>query len=396
MSSSQSNVDYQHKPLPSSFTKIGIALLAIGLIIVIIGYFIDPTRAAFNNLILLMFLVSIGLGSLFLVGIEYLGGAVWSTPFRRITEFLASVLIVIPIIAIPVYMHMHDLYHWTHNEAVQADKLLKGKEPYLNLEFFTIRIVVFLLIWLAFYFLLTKNSKKQDTSKDQGLTKKNIKISAIFMPFFALTITFSAIDWMMSLEPHWFSTIYGVYYFSGTMLAALAATTYLLIYLNERKLLFKGLNQDHYYSFGALLFAFTNFWAYIAFSQFLLIYYANMPEETFWYLARWEGSWIVFSIGLIIVHFVVPYFGLLSQPSKMNPKRLKFMSLWILFAHFYDLYWLIMPTYSKEGIVFGWMELGFPLLAVGIVALMFGLKANKQNLIPVGDPKLIRGINFRL
>lgn len=396
MSSTHDNVDYKHKTLPGNFTKIGAALLAIGFLIVVLGYFVDPTRAAFNNLILLMFLISIGLGSLFLVGIEYLGGAVWSTPFRRITEFLASVLLALPVIALPVYLKMHDLFHWTHFEAVQSDKLLLGKEPYLNMEFFTIRVVAFFIIWLTFYFLLIRNSKKQDQTKDQNLTRKNVKISAVFMPFFAITVTFSAIDWMMSLEPHWFSTIYGVYFFSGTMLAALAATTYLLIYLNEKNYLFKGLNQDHYYSFGALLFAFTNFWAYIAFSQFLLIYYANMPEETFWFLARWEGSWVYVSIGLVIVHFVVPYFGLLSQPSKMNPKRLKFMSLWILFAHFYDLYWLIMPTYSKEGFVLGWMELGFPILAIGLVALMFGMKANKENLIPIGDPKLIRGINFRL
>ncbi len=396
MIDSQNKIEYQKKEIPAVLSKIGLGLLAVGLVIVILAFFIDPVRGAFNNLILLMFLTSIGVGSLFLVCIEYLGGAVWSTPFRRITEILASVLMLLPIIAIPVYLNLHGLYHWTHAEEVASDQILAAKEPYLNVGFFTIRNLVFYALWIIFYFLIIGNSRKQDGNADQNLTKRNIRLSAIFMPIFAITITFSAIDWMMSLEPHWFSTIYGVYYFSGTVLAALAATTFIVVLLNEKGLFIKGITKDHYYSLGALLFAFTNFWAYIAFSQFLLIWYANMPEETFWFLQRWEGGWIYFSIGLIVVHFVVPYFGLLSQPSKMNPKRLLVMSLWILFAHIYDLYWLTMPTLSSESLTFGWMELGFPLVAFGLLIMVFSLKSKKENLVPVGDPKLKRGLNFRL
>jgi hypothetical protein len=200
----------------------------------------------------------------------------------------------------------------------------------------------------------------------------------------------------MSLEPHWFSTIFGVYYFSGTILAALAFVTFIVVYMNEKGLLINGIKRDHYYSLGAYLFAFTNFWAYIAFSQFMLIWYANLPEETIWFLQRWEGSWMYVSIALIIIHFIVPYFGLLSQPSKMNPKRLMFMSVWILFAHLVDLYWLIMPTYSREGVALGWMEIGFPILAIGIAVTIFTIKSKKENHVPVGDPKLKRGLDFRL
>ncbi|MBU2493002.1 MAG: quinol:cytochrome C oxidoreductase [Bacteroidetes bacterium] len=343
-----------------------------------------------------MFLTSIGLGSLFLVAIEYLGGAVWSTPFRRVSEFLAAVLIVVPIIAIPVYLNLHSIFHWTHTDVVAADPILSGKSAYLNETFFAVRVVVFFALWLLFYFLITKNSKKQDETKDQNLTTRNIKLSAVFMPIFALTITFASIDWIMSLNPHWFSTIFGVYYFTGSLLAALAAGTFIIVMLNEKGYLIKGLKKDHYYSLGALLFAFTNFWAYIAFSQFMLIWYANLPEETVFFMDRLHGSWVYVSIGLIFIRFIIPYAGLLSQPSKMNAKNLKFFSLWILFAHFYDLYWLIMPSYSKEGFVLGWMELGFPLLAVGIIILVFSIKSKKENLIPIGDPKLQRGLDFRL
>lgn len=393
---SSTSIEYTKKDLPSNVTKLGAALVVIGLVITILAYFIDHTRSAFNNLILLMFLSSVGVGSLFLVVIEYLGGAVWSVPFRRISEFFGAVLLILPIIAIPVYFNLHDLFHWTHIESVAGDKLLEEKSPYLNEMFFTIRVLAYFLIWIMFYLVITRNSRKQDVSGDQKLTKKNIRYSAIFIPVFAITLTFASIDWLMSLEPHWFSTIFGIYYFSGTVLTALAIATFAIVSLNEKGLLVKGITKDHYYSLGALMFAFTNFWAYIAFSQYLLIWYANLPEETFWFLARWEGSWMYFSIGLIIVRFLVPYIGLLSQPSKMNPKRLKIMSVWILFAHIYDLYWLIMPTYSKDGIVFGWIEFGFPLLAGGILILVFNMRAKNQNLVPIGDPKLKRGLNFRL
>jgi len=396
MSLPNEQIEYSRKDLSPKVRQIGLLLFALGLIIAVAAYLTEPIRASFMNLVLLMFLLSVGLGSLFFVALEYLAGAVWSTPYRRIIEIFAATLFVLPIVALPVYFNIHDLFHWTHLDGVSKDIALSSKSGYLNVPFFTVRIIAFFLVWILFYSLLTRNSRKQDATKDQLLTKKNIKISAVFMPFFALTVTFSAIDWMMSLEPHWFSTIFGVYYFSGTVLAALSVATVAIILLNKNGYLVKGIISDHYYSLGALLFAFINFWAYIAFSQFLLIWYANLPEETFWFLSRWENGWMFFTIGLAFVHFLVPYFGLLSQPSKMNPNRLLFMSVWILVAHFYDLYWLIMPTFSKGEFVFGWMEIGFILLGFGILVLIFVVFSKNKNLVPVGDPKLKRGIDFRL
>lgn len=396
MSAHQEKIEYVKKELSPKVFQIGLLLTIVGLFVSVFAYYIEPTRAAFMNLVLLMFLISVGLGSLFLIALEYLAGAVWSAPYRRVIEIIASILFVLPLVALPVYLNMHNLFHWTHTQVVEQDAALSSKSGYLNITFFSIRIIFFFLLWVLFYRILHRNSVKQDFSADQSLTKKNIKWSAVFMPVFAITVTFSAIDWIMSLEPHWFSTIFGVYYFSGTVLAGLAAATFAIVLLNKNGYLVKGIKEEHYYSLGALLFAFINFWAYIAFSQFLLIWYANLPEETFWFLSRWEGGWLYFSIGLVFVHFVIPYFGLLSQPSKMNEKRLLFMSIWILFAHFYDLYWLIMPTYSKGRFVFGWMELGFILLGFGLLVLMFVQFSKNKNLVAVGDPKLKRGLDFRL
>ena len=395
---SQTDFHYQKKELPASLSRLGIILFIVGTVLSLIAFFIDQERAIFNYLVTYMMIVSIGLGSLFLIGLEYIAGADWSTPIRRIPEFFAMLLPVLLILVIPLLVFSHDLFHWAHKEAVADDKILQGKAPYLNVTFFVVRTFVFIGLWSLFYWMMTRNSRKQDETKDQTLTKKNIRLGAIFIPVFALSITFTAIDFMMSLEPHWFSTIYGVYYFAGTVVAALAAITIAVIKLKEKGYFSPWMTDDHLFSLGALMFAFINFWAYIAFSQFMLIWYADLPEETFWYLIRWEGGWVFISILLIIAHFFVPYFALLTQPSKMNPKRLKFIAIWLLFAHLLDIFWLVMPNMGsmKNGYVFSWIDLVFPIAGTGLVILVFAFAAKKANLIPIGDPKLKRGIYFHL
>ena len=386
---------YEKKELPDKVQKIGFLLTGIGLILVLVSYFIDPAREAFNNIIGLMFFGSITIGALVLVALEYLSGAVWSTPFRRVSEFIASSLPIMLLFAIPLFFMMHTLFHWTHTEVVAADPILSGKTPYLNIPFFIGRTIGVVALFYLFYLVFVKNSLKQDKTEEQKLTKTNVKLSAVFMFFAGIGITVLAVDWMMSLEPHWFSTIFGIYFISATLLAGLAATTFTAVSLNESGYLVKGLTTDHYYSLGALMFAITNFWAYIAFSQFLLIWYANIPEETFWFVARWEGGWGFVSVLLMIARFAIPYAALLSQPSKSDPKNLQRVSIFILFAHFIDLYWLVMPTFSKT-IVFSFYELGFPVLSIGIIMLVFYAQAKKKNLAPIGDPKLQRGIDFHL
>lgn len=382
------------KELPASVTRLGWILLIAGVAIAALGYIVDARRMAFDNIIGYLFLASVAAGSVFLVALEYIGGAVWSVPTRRVNEFLGALVLLLPLIALPMFFHLHDVYHWTHEEVVAADKLLAGKSPYLNVNFFILRFVLIFVIWSLFHLLFTRNSTKQDTTKDQKLTTINIRLAAVFMPVFAISLTLTAVDWAMSLEPHWSSTIFGVYYFSGTVLAALSAATYIIIKLHEYGYLPK-LQRDSFYSLGALMFAFINFWAYIAFSQFLLIWYADLPEETVWFMSRWKNGWEYVSILLIVVHFAIPYFALLTQDSKMDLKRLKLMAIWILFAHLLDLYWLVMPTYS-ENVSFSWTEFGFPILLVGLVMVVLSFKMKRNNLVPVGDPKLARGLSFRL
>jgi len=389
---------YRKKDLPAGVSNIGITLLVVGVILGVVAFFVDHSRAVFNYLIAFTFMISIGVGALFLIALEYIVGAVWSVPIRRVVEFLAAIIPLLALLVIPLLLNIGELFHWSHADAVAEDEILQGKAPYLNVPFFIIRVFVLIGIWSLFYFFFIKNSKKQDTTKDQKLTTINIRLSAVFIPIFAITISVAAIDWLMSVEPHWFSTIFGVYFFSGTVIAALAAVTLATVLLKEHGYLHPAMTNDHLFSLGALLFAFVNFWGYIAFSQFMLIWYADLPEETFWFLQKWEGSWAVFSIGLIIIHFLVPYIALVSQPSKMAPKRLKFISVWLLFAHVYDIFWLVMPEMEQlsGGYSFSWIDLVFPIAAVGLIILVFNMKAKKENLIPIGDPKLQRGLDFHL
>lgn len=400
MSDSKNLVLYENKPLPSKVTLIGLALLAIGGGLAGYGFANDSVRASYNLIIAFMWLFSIGFGALFMIALEHIVRADWSVPFRRITEILAGVLFIVPIIAIPLFLNLDEVFVWLNPQVVEADKYIKGKAPYLNESFFVIRNVAIFVVMIIFFFLLSGRSFRQDKTKDVKSSKISSKISALFFPFFAISITVVGMDWLMSLEPKWFSTIFGVYYFAGSVLATLAVLTFVVIMLKENGYLSKYINEDHYYNLGGLMFAFTNFWAYIAFSQFLLIWYANIPDETLWYMDRSEGGWWIMSIGLIFIRFGIPYLALVTRPSKSNPFRLKIIAVWVFLAHYYDLYWVIMPEYAKrngvEGPVFGIIELAAPFLVVGAVMLVLGILGRNRNLMPVGDPKFKSSLEFHL
>ncbi len=400
MSHHETKIEYTKKDLPKGFLKFGLPLLIIGIVSAILAYQFDPMRASFNNIISLLLIVSVGMGAIFLVALEHIAGAVWSVPFRRIAEHQGFIFLAMPLLALPILFNMHDIFEWTHLDVVMNDPILYQKSPYLNEGFFYARSIGIFVVMTLFLFIYLRNSNKQDTTQSQKTTKINALISAAFMPLFAISITMIAIDYAMSLEPHWFSTIFGVYYFAGTFATAMAVLTLITLSLKSNGNLLKQINGNHYYSMGGLMFAFTAFWMYMAFSQYMLIWYANVPEETFWFLPRMENGWEYLSIGLIFIKFIIPFGLLLNRNSKMNPSRLKLAAFWIIGAHIYDMYWLVMPTYNRmsgtEGPVFGWIELGFIALSAGIILVFYYLAANKKNHIAIGDPKLNRALDFRI
>lgn len=381
----------------SGVQKIWKNLIIMGglvLILSALGLFFNSKQFFYSYLVAWVFWVSLGLGALFFVMLNHLTGAVWGIVLRRLTESVMMVLPYMFILAIPIFIGMHELYNWSNAGIVAADPLLQKKAVYLNVPFFVIRTCIYFLVW----FLIAKRLYKASISQDQnpGFDKiqKMRRTSGPGMVLFALTTSFAAFDWLMSLDPHWYSTIFGVYVFSGGLLGSLALFTLIGMYFKKKDVLAKTITIEHYHDLAKLILSFTIFWAYIAFSQYFLIWYANIPEETIWYLHRWQGSWKFFSLLLVFGHFVFPFLGLLTRAAKRSMGFVKFMSVWILLMHWIDLYWISLPTYHHHGIHLSWMDFTIFLGIGGIFMGIFLKTFSANSLVPIGDPQLEKSIKF--
>jgi hypothetical protein len=306
-------------------------------------------------------------------------------------------MILLPLMVIlfvPVALGLHDLYHWSHADVVAADELLQKKQAYLNATFFFLRALVYFLVWFLLARSLYRASLRQDTHPDEAGSRRMRRVSAGGMVLFGITITFASFDWVMSLDAHWYSTIFGAYVFAGSVMAALAFMTLLALLLRSRGVLAEEITVEHYHDLAKLTFAFVIFWAYMAFSQYLLIWYANIPEETIWFEHRWHGTWKVVSLFIVFGHFVLPFFILVTRAAKRNFSALRFICLWLLVAHWVDIYWLVMPGHSETGVHLSWMDAA-AMLAVGGVAVWYlQRRLFSQPLITVSDPKLSDAIKF--
>ncbi len=358
----------------------------------------------FSYLTSAMFYLALGLGGLFFVLIQHAARAGWSIVVRRIAENMALTLPVIGLMILPVvFLGAHDLFHWTHTEVVEADEMLKWKKPYLNEGGFRIRALVYIALWSGFGLFFWRNSTAQDQASGAEVTKIAHRMrwaAPMGIAVFALSLTFSAFDWLMSLDPHWFSTIFGAYYFAGAVVSTHAFISLVVILLHRSGYLRGVVTKEHFHDLGKMMFAFTVFWAYMAFSQYMLIWYATIPEETEWFSYRGAGDYLALSIVLVFARFVFPFLGLISRHIKRNPKTLAFWAVWILVAEFIDLFWLIDPVQAhNEGnhhpsLHFGLVDI---LTFVGIggiwlAALTWGL--SRRALVPLKDPRLAESVNF--
>jgi hypothetical protein len=366
----------------------GVALAVAGAGFSAAAAIADRKRFAFSYLTGFTWLVTLALGGLFFVLIQHLTRARWSVAARRHMEWLSGILPACAALFVPVAVFAHDIYHhWMGPEAAH-DELLRKKAGYLNPTFFYIRAGVFLACWAGLALWIRKNARAQDASADLGPTLKLRASSAPAILVFGVTLSFAAFDWLMSLDPHWYSTIFGVYVFAGAATSSLAALALITIALQKAGLLRKVSNAEHRHDIGKLLFGFTVFWAYIAFSQYLLIWYANLPEETIFFRHRWEGSWKVVSLVLLFGHFVVPFLALLSRTSKRSPLVLGAASVLLLAMHYVDLYWLVMPNLDAHGAHVSWIDFAGLLGPLGVGAWVLSLEAARSPLYPLNDPYL--------
>ncbi len=341
-----------------------------------------------SYLTVVAYFLAISLGSLFFVMVQHLARVGWSTTIRRLSETVAGNLMWMPLFFLPLVFGLNELFPWLNPEMRATDLLLQKKAAYLNITFFSIRQIIFLAVWwiLSWYFLRT--STAQDKSGDVKLTHQMGKMAALGLALFALTETFWAFDWIMSLEPHWFSTMFGVYYFAGAVVAQYCVLILFMTIsraVSGRKDVYR---KDHYHDAGKLLFGHNVFWTYIGFSQFFLIYYANIPEETIFFLHRATGSWKVISLLLPWCHFAIPFLFLMSHHVKRNVTAICVGATWLLVMCYVDIYWLIQPNFHHHGAHFGLSDISSILMVGGFFIFLIINRIKKYNFIPSGDPRL--------
>jgi hypothetical protein len=367
-----------------NFLLIGV----LGLVAGLAGLFLDPVTFFRSYLIADLFWISLGIGALFFVLMHHLTGSVWSVAVRRLPEAIMSTLPFMALTFLPVLIGLSKLYPWAQHEA--------GHVPihgfYLSPAFFMARTAVYFLgfIWMAT--TLYHASVRQDQAPGGDHVRILRKISARSVVPFAFLCSFASFDWLMSLTPHWYSTIFGVSFFCGCTVGALSLMTLTAIFLQRHGALTSEITHEHYYDLGKLTFAFVIMWTYMAFSQYLLIWYANIPEEVVWYRLR-SGPWLWVSIMIPIVQFLVPFVALMSQSAKRNTKVLTVIGLWLLLAHWVNLYWYVMPTFSPT-VTVSWMDVAMTVGLGGLFLGWFWRKLTAQPLIPVGDPHLDESLHF--
>jgi hypothetical protein len=370
----------------------GVAVLGIaGCAILGIG---NPKQFYFSWLVSFLFFTSLALGALFFVLIQYAAQGGWGVVLRRIGETVFMTIPLMAILFVPVLFGMHDLFEWTHHEAVESDALLQWKSPYLNVPFFLIRAGLFFVIWSFIALVYYRGSGSQDTTGDPGVSARLRKFAGPGIIVLALTQSFAAIDWIMSLTPHWYSTMFGVYFFAGSFVGFIALLSILAVASRGAGLLDTVISVEHLQDVGKLLFAFTAFWAYIAFSQFFLIWYANLPEETIWFKARMEGSWQTVSILLMAGHFASPFFYLMGRAVKRRGATLALGGAWLLTMHFIDIYWQVMPTLHPEGFSPSILDVAAFLAVGGSFVAVGGWLLRRQALVPLRDPRLAESLAF--
>lgn len=346
-----------------------------------------------NWIIWFLYLLTAGLGCLFIVALEHVVGAKWSTPLRRIPERLSGLTIIMIPAALLALLSLPVLYPWTHPDS-QLNPMISGKAGWLNIPFFSLRVVACLVLWALSYWIFVSRSIRQDRHGDPGYTVRVRRFAPLFMAILGITLTIVAFDWISSLDPLWYSDIFGVYLFAGTFLAGLAVTALAVLYLRKRGRLAE-IKPDHLYNLGGFLFAFIVFWSYIGFAQYLLMWYANIPEEVLWYKERLSGGWGVILLVMALLHFLVPFFILMARNAKSDPRLLSSAAVLVLFSHLLDLYWMIFPALEEESF-FGWQELSFAVLFISIALLWIRRSMNRGEDMPVGDPMLREGLEFRL
>jgi hypothetical protein len=377
---------------PVELTRVRNLALGVGALLFtlfVAGMLIDRAQFFHAYLVGFIFWTGITVGSLALLMLQHLTGGAWGLIIRRVLEASTRTLPFILLLFVPMVVGLNQIYPWTNRaEMNQVPALREKAAHYLNPPFFIGRALVYFAIWSLLAVLLNWLSLQQDRTSDSRLKKRLQIVSGPGLGVLILTITFAAIDWVMSLDPAWSSTIFGLIFVASWSLSALAFGILSMSWLSKREPMNAVVRTSHFHDWGNLLLALVMLWTYFAFSQYLIIWSANLPEETVWYVARKHGGWGAIALGIVILQFVFPFMTLLSRAAKESPQKLAMLAVLILAMRVVDVIWLIEPSYNREHFHLSWMDIVAPLGMGGLWLATFAWQLQKRSLVPINDPHL--------
>lgn len=360
----------------------------------LIGFFVNREQFFVSWLVAFTFWTTIGIGGLFFVMMHHLTNAMWSIVLRRFAEAVMTGLAPMALFAVPVLLGLERLYIWTDPTYLADHSMVQAKTGYLNVPFFIVRTIIYFAVWLFLVRKLRQVSLEQDAGWQPNARDRFVRISAPGTIVFAITVTFAAFDWVMSLHPMWYSTIYGLWFFSGAITAIMAVLAFAVLHMHSRGVLRREITVEHYHDISKLMFAFLIFWGYMHLSQYLLIWYANLPEETAFFKERWVGSWKLFSIFIAVGGFSVPFVLMMGRTLKRSAWGMGVFAFWMLLTHWIDLYWNIAPAHFPDGIHLSWMDLTALLGMGGFFVYVVWRSLVSRPILPVTDPRLKKSIHF--
>jgi hypothetical protein len=380
------NTAYTAPPMVRRLQQQALIVGVVFLIIFIVGAFFNRAQFFHSYLIGFLFWTGISVGSLALLMLQHLTGGGWGFVIRRVLEAATRALPLMLVLFVPIVLAAGSIYPWTNQtEMAKSPALIAKTHGYLNLKFFIVRAIAYFAIWLLLIFFLNKWSAEQDSNGDRRFARNMRVLSGPGMVLFVFTVTFASFDWVMSLDPNWSSTIFGLLFVGSWSLSALAFVIAMMAALTKYEPMSRIVAHLHFHDLGKLMLALVMLWAYFAFSQFLIIWSGNLPEEIRWYLPRLHGGWGVVALAVVVLHFALPFLFLLSRSLKRNPRKLVLIAVLILIMRCVDLIWLVEPGFP--GARFSLMDLVAPIAFGGLWLSLFSWQLARRPLIAVNDPE---------
>ena len=359
-----------------------------GALLCLVGLFVSPFQFYRSYLWAYLYIVGLSVGSLAWLMLQYITGGNWGMVIRRPCEAAARTLPLVALMFLPILIGIPNLYDWSHAAKVAADPDLQHKHLYLNVPFFLGRAALYLGGWTLIGWLFSKWGKQEDTEGHNAVHGKFAKLAPPGLIFWALSVTFMSIDWVLSVNPKWFSTMFGLLFMASQGLTSMAFLIALMVFLSKRKPMSDVLTARHLHDLGKFLLALVMVWAYFSFSQFLIIWAGNLPEEIPWYMTRLNGGWEYVALLLVFGHFALPFALLLSRDLKRNFKLLAGIAVFILCMRLVDLYWLVAPDFRKASFGLSWMDFTAPMGLIGLWLAFFLWQLEKRPLMPINNPNL--------